>query len=76
MRRFVITIAAATVFVAGTPIMGASVGAAPIIARLARDGREAIICRRQRNDSLHVGAVAYTRLRVCAVGDGSEEDKY
>jgi hypothetical protein len=32
MRRFVITIAAATAFVAGAPIMGASVGAAPIVA--------------------------------------------
>jgi hypothetical protein len=32
MRGFVITIAAATVFVAGTPMIGASVGAAPIAA--------------------------------------------
>ena len=32
MRRFLITIAAATTFVAGAPIMGASVGAAPIVA--------------------------------------------
>ena len=32
MRRFLITIAAATTFVAGASIMGASVGAAPIVA--------------------------------------------
>ena len=32
MRRFIITVAAATAFVAGAPIMGASVGAAPIVA--------------------------------------------
>jgi Chaperone of endosialidase len=32
MRRFVVTIAAATVFVAGAPLLGASVGAAPIVA--------------------------------------------
>ena len=42
MRRFLITIAAATAFVAGAPIMGASVGAAPIVApgatRAAADG--------------------------------------
>ena len=32
MRRFIVTIAAAIVFVAGAPIMGASVGAAPFVA--------------------------------------------
>jgi hypothetical protein len=32
MRRFVVTIAAAALLVAGAPIMGASVGAAPIVA--------------------------------------------
>jgi hypothetical protein len=32
MRRFLITIAAATAFVAGAAIMGAGVGAAPIVA--------------------------------------------
>jgi hypothetical protein len=32
MRRFVVTIAAATIFLAGAPIMGANVGAAPIVA--------------------------------------------
>ncbi len=32
MRRFAVTVVAATIFVAGAPIMGASVGAAPIVA--------------------------------------------
>jgi hypothetical protein len=32
MRRVAVTVAAATIFFAGAPIMGASVGAAPIVA--------------------------------------------
>ena len=32
MRRFVVTVAAATVFLAGAPIMGASLSAAPMVA--------------------------------------------
>jgi hypothetical protein len=32
MHRFTVTIAAATALVAGAPIMGASVGAAPMMA--------------------------------------------
>ena len=32
MRRFAVTVVAAAIFVAGAPIMGASVGAAPIVA--------------------------------------------
>ncbi len=43
MRRFAVTIAVTTIFIAGAPIVGASVGAAPMVApRAIRDAADSL----------------------------------